>query len=184
MTFNDLYVYTLAHLAEHYLSAGSCFRPIMDLFLIERKHAEELDFVYINKQFEILGIKKFAENIRKLYGCMFSEGNYTEELSIMENYIVLGPPIKNAATVSNAMTTQKSKPRMIFETIFPSLSHMKLKYPILEKHPVLLPVFWVIRLFQYLFTKDTRITKKRKELITYDEENISVIEEILKKSGF
>ena len=36
MPINDLYVYTLAHLAEHYLEAGSCFRPLMDLYLMEK----------------------------------------------------------------------------------------------------------------------------------------------------
>lgn len=42
MSDEELYIYTLAHLAEHYTTAGSCFRPVMDLYLLEQKTA--LDF--------------------------------------------------------------------------------------------------------------------------------------------
>ena len=179
---NDLYVYTLAHLAEHYTSAGSCFRPMMDLYLMERC-IPSLDFDYITKQFEILGIKEFASNIRRLCKCMFENAPKDETMELMENYIILGPPVKNANIASDAATSQKSKIKRIFETTFPSFRHMVLKYPVLKKLPFLLPIYWAIRLFTYLFSKDARIAQRRKGLVTSSQSDADVMQSIFKKSG-
>lgn len=184
MSLADLYVYTLAHLAEHYLSAGSCFRPMMDLFLMEKHHNTELDFEYINKQFEILGILKFAQNIRLLYNCMFADGEYNKDLEMMENYIVLGPPVKNAEAASMAATTKKSKLKILFETAFPPFKHMKIRYPILKKLPFLLPLYWAIRIIQYTFTKDARLSKAREGLKNMDDNGTAIMQKIFEKSGF
>ena len=183
MSKDDLYVYTLAHLAEHYLTAGSCFRPMMDLFLMEKSYQKELDFEYIRKQFIILGIEKFAHNIRLLYNCMFGDGEYNDDLKIMEKYIVLGPPVKNADAAANAATTKKSKIQVIFETVFPPFKHMKIRYPILAKLPFLLPLYWAIRIIQYAFTKDARLSKKRDGIKNVDSEATEVMKKIFEKSG-
>lgn len=183
MSLNDLYVYTLAHLAEHYLTAGSCFRPMMDLYLMEKSYGEELDFEYIRKQFEILGIEKFADNIRALCKCMFDNGEYDENLTLMENYIVLGAPVKNAEAAANAATTKKSKLNVLWSTAFPSYKHMKLRYPLLVKLPILLPIFWVIRIIQYAFTKDEKLSQKRDGLKNVDAESSAVMKQIFEKSG-
>ncbi|MGN0561772.1 MAG: nucleotidyltransferase family protein [Candidatus Fimenecus sp.] len=183
MPANDLYVYTLAHLAEHYLEAGSCFRPMMDLFLMEKTYADTLDFDYIDKQFAEIGILEFARNVRRLSKAMFGDAVHDDALLLMENYIVLGPPVENAAEASKAATSQKSKSRRIFETLFPKYRHMALKYPILKKLPVLLPIFWLIRIFQYTFTKDKRLIAKREQIKNADKKSADTMEEIFKKSG-
>lgn len=184
MSHNDLYVYTLAHLAEHYLDAGSCFRPTMDLFLMEKKLGDKLDFTYINEQFKKIGIEKFAEKIRKLYNCMFADGEYDDDLITMENYIVLGPPVKNAEEAAKAAATKKTKSQRMLETAFPDLSHMRVRYPILKKFPFLLPILWVIRIIHYIFTKDAGITRKREQLKNSDRESAEIMREIFDRSGF
>ncbi len=183
MTGNDLYVYTLAHLAEHYTTAGSCFRPVMDLFLMEQKHAGTLDFAYISEQFQALGIEKFAENVRVLGKAMFLGTPKDETLQMMENYVTLGPPVQNAAAASHAAVTQKSKARRMLESAFPSFKHMALKYPILRKLPILLPFFWLIRLLQYTFTKDKTIARKRMELKNADRKSAETMQKIFRDSG-
>ena len=182
MSDSDLYVYTLAHLAEHYTSAGSCFRPMMDLYLME-KYIPSLDFEYIDEQFRIIGIEKFAKNIRKLCKCMFEGAPKDKTMELMENYIVLGPPVRNADVASKAATTQKSKAKRIFETVFPNFKHMALKYPVLKKAPILLPIYWVIRLFTYLFSSDMSVAKRRKGLITSNKNDADIMQSIFKESG-
>lgn len=182
MSNEDLYVYTLAHLAEHYTSAGSCFRPMMDLYLMEKKYTS-LDFSYINKQFEEIGISEFAHNIRRLTKCMFENEDKDETLEMMENFIVLGPPVNNAAEASAMANSGKTKFQRLFETAFPNFSHMKLKYPILKKLPFLLPIFWIVRLITYTFTKDTAIKKKKEQLKNADSKSAEILESIFIKSG-
>lgn len=65
MTDNDLYIYVMAHLAEHYKDGGACFRPTMDIFMLNRLKSEELDFTYIGGELEKIGLARFAENIKK-----------------------------------------------------------------------------------------------------------------------
>lgn len=183
MPINDLYVYTLAHLAEHYLEAGSCFRPLMDLYLMEKAYSK-LDFDYINKQFEIIGIEKFAKKIRQLYKCAFDGAEYNDDLVLMENYIVFGAPVNNASEVSKVARTNKSKSKRFIESAFPNLKHMKLKYPILEKAPFLLPFFWVVRFFEFVFLKKGSIEQKQAKISNVSQESADIMKEIFEKSGF
>ena len=182
MPINDLYVYTLAHLAEHYLEAGSCFRPLMDLYLMEKAYSK-LDFDYINKQFEIIGIEKFAKKIRQLYKCAFDGAEYNDDLVLMENYIVFGAPVNNASEVSKVARTNKSKSKRFIESAFPNLKHMKLKYPILEKTPFLLPFYWVVRFFEFVFLKKGSIEQKQSAISNVDRESADIMKEIFEKSG-
>lgn len=183
MPINDLYVYTLAHLAEHYLEAGSCFRPLMDLYLMEKTYSG-LDFDYINKQFEIIGIEKFAKKIRQLYKCAFDGAEYNDDLITMENYIVFGAPVNNASEVSMVARTNKSKSKRFIESAFPNLKHMKLKYPILEKASFLLPIFWVVRFFEFVFLKKGSIEQKQAKISNVSQESADIMKEIFEKSGF
>ena len=183
MPINDLYVYTLAHLAEHYLEAGSCFRPLMDLFLMEQKYGETLDFDYINQQFEEIGIEKFAIKIRQLYKCTFDDAEYNDDLITMENFIVFGAPVKNADEAANIARTSKSKSKRFIETLLPNLKHMKKKYSILKKMPFLLPFFWIVRFFEYVFNKNKSITEKQEKISSVDTESVNIMKEIFEKSG-
>ena len=183
MPVNDLYVYTLAHLAEHYLEAGSCFRPLMDLFLMEQKYADLLDFDYINQQFEKIGIDKFAKKIRQLYKCAFDGAEYDDDLITMENFIVFGAPVNNASEVSKVARTNKSKSKRFMESAFPNLKHMKLKYPILEKAPFLLPFFWIVRFFEFIFLKKGSLEQKQSAISNVNQESADIMKEIFEKSG-
>lgn len=182
MPANDLYVYTLAHLAEHYLEAGSCFRPLMDLYLMEKSY-DNLDFDYINEQFKVIGIDKFAMKIRQLYKCVFDGAEYNDDLITMENYIVFGAPVNNASEVSRAVRTSKSKSERFLESAFPKLKHMKLKYPILEKRPFWLPIFWVVRFFEFVFLKKESIKQKQSAIKNVDNESENIMKDIFEKSG-
>lgn len=181
MSDAELYVYTLAHLAEHYTTAGSCFRPVMDLYLLEQKTA--LDFSALHARFREMGLAVFAEKVRALYRAMFDGAQKDETLLLMENYVLLGPPVRHADAAAAAARTQKSKLRRLLAAAFPALSHMRLKYPVLKKAPFLLPVFWVVRLLQYAFTKDKSIVRKREALMNADEKSAAVMEKIFKASG-
>lgn len=183
MPINDLYVYTLSHLAEHYLEAGSCFRPLMDLFLMEQKYGETLDFDYINEQFKQLGIEKFAIKIRQLYKCAFDNAEYNDDLITMENYIVFGAPVNNAEEVSRVALTKQTKSQRLLNSLFPGLRHMKLRYSILEKLPFLLPFFWVVRIFEFFFKKNSEISNKKDKISKVDSKSVDIMKEIFEKSG-
>lgn len=181
MSDNDLYVYTLAHLCEHYLEAGSLFRPCMDLYLLTKNC--ELDFEYINSRFEEMGILKFANNILALTKCMFEGAEKDETLELMENYVVFGAPVKNAEEASRLAIANDSKLKRLVTKLFPNYKSMVLRYETLKTLPFLLPVFWIIRIVNITFSKDKKINQKKNDLINADKKSADIMSEIFKKSG-
>lgn len=181
MNDNDLYVYTLAHLCEHYLEAGSLFRPCMDLYLLNKNR--ELDFEYTNSRFEEMGILKFANNILALTKCMFEGAEKDETLELMENYVVLGAPVKNAEEASRLATANDSKLKRLVTKLFPNYKSMILRYEMLKTLPFLLPVFWIIRIVNITFSKDKKINQKKNDLINADKKSADIMSEIFEKSG-
>ena len=183
MSDDDLYVYVLSHMCEHYLDGTSCFRPCMDLYLMQKKC--ELNFEYINEQFKALGIEKFAENMRQLCTAMFEDKEEDETLSMMENYIVLGPPVKNASVAAQNIGKDESKAQKTVHTLFPGFSHMKKRYPLLVKLPFLLPIFWLVRILQFAAKKDNSdsIEKKKAKISAVSKEDSDIMADIFRKSG-
>ncbi|MEG2080441.1 MAG: nucleotidyltransferase family protein [Oscillospiraceae bacterium] len=183
MTDNDLYVYVMAHLAEHYKDAGSCFRPMMDIYLLIKKCSDNLDFDYINAEFQKIGLLSFAEKIKVLAFSMFEGNEKDEVLNMMENYIVFGPPIKNANIASKNATNKQSKLKRIFSYAFPNFKHMSLVFPILTKCPYLLPIFYVVRAFNFLFKDKDFAKKKLASTVESNDKDTKIMEDIFKKSG-
>lgn len=179
MSDEDLYVYTLAHLAEHYTNAGACFRPTVDLYLLNKSCS--LDEAYISQELEKLSLNDFNETIKNVGKSIFENSENDEKTELAENYIVFGPPVKNANEVASAAQTNESKLKRIIKMLFPNLRHMKNLFHVLEKLPFLLPLFWVIRFFKYAFTKKAR--EKLKAVSSAETEDAKLIRKIYKDSG-
>ena len=102
---------------------------------------------------------------------------------LMENYIVFGAPVINASEVANVARTSKSKSQRLLNSLFPNLKHMKLRYSILEKAPVLLPLFWIVRIFEFLFKKKDEIENKKGKISNVDVAGVNIMKDIFEKSG-
>ncbi len=180
MTDSDMYIYTAAHLAEHFTTGGACFRPTMDIYLMRKKMSDKLDFPYIEKEFEKLSIDDFVKKIERVADGMF--GNYEKDasLEVTENFIVLGPPVKNTG-VASVDGKDRSKAEMLLISLFPSLKHMQLLFPVLKKAPVLLPLFWAVRLFERLFSKKAR--EKLVKIKDTDKKDLEIMGRIYRESG-
>lgn len=177
MTGNDLYIYVMAHLAEHYKDGGACFRPTMDIFMLNRLKSEELDFTYIGGEFEKIGLARFAENIKKVGDIWFGDAKDDKALFVMQQYIVLGPPIQNAGAVAENMESTRFSAFM--RMAFPPLKVMVKNYPVLKRLPFLLPFYWLVRLVK----KGGRAKNKSKELGALTDKNKKLMNDIFKSSG-
>jgi len=60
---------------------------------------------------------------------------------------------------------------------------MKLRYPILEKVPFLLPIFWIVRFFEFVFIKKGNLEQKQSTISTIDNKSQDIMKEIFEKSG-
>lgn len=180
MTDSDMYIYTAAHLAEHFTTGGACFRPTMDIYLMRKKMSDKLDFPYIEKEFEKLSVDDFVKKIERVADGMFGNSEKDASLEVTENFIVLGPPVKNTG-VASVDGKDRSKTEMILSSLFPSMKHMQLLFPVLKKAPVLLPLFWAVRLFERLFSRNAR--KKLAKIKDADKKDLEIMDRIYRESG-
>lgn len=149
----DFYVYTMTQLAHLYSTGGAGIRSVLDIWVLLKRLVPILDREYINKELSKLDLSLFAfymeEFSRVWFGGQTKEsdnGVYEEMLNhIFENYKTNVLDKSLSATEKKEETEETDKtPKK--EKIFLPLSEMKQSYPILEKMPFMLPIFWVVRL--------------------------------------
>ena len=151
----DEYLYYLVHLSKHLSEGGSGIRSILDNCIYLRCYPD-MDGDYLEKELETLGLSELAGQVQTLCRCWFETGQ-----AIPEGLRPLAQAVCGAGTYGSLeMRTRQRMERLgekhrnpvvrffayCLPRFFRPLSEMRRRYPILEKAPALLPVFWVVRL--------------------------------------
>lgn len=153
----DFFVFQIAHYAKHYATSGAGIRSVIDIWILLREWGKELDFEYINEQLAVLGLDRFGTNILKLVHMWFEDGERTQTLTDMENYI-FGSGVHGSSMQRVANKEVRAKSRVIykikkyFKAVFLNRQAMEGFYPGLKKRPWLLPYFWMKRLLSRIFS--------------------------------
>lgn len=173
-TDEDYYVYITSHAYKHYSAGGTGLRTLLD-FYVYLKAKPELDFSYIEKECEVLGIRAFEKHSRELCKKVF-EGTALNGQEALENslseedkemlayyfssgvYGTMERGVENRVHKYQQKTGRKSKFRYILGRIFPNSKVMECYYPAFGKHKILIPIGWVYRWFCILF--DSERTKR------------------------
>ena len=164
MPLDDLYIYTVSHLAKHYSQGGIGIMHVMDIFVLNRYL---LDRTYISRELAKLNLEKFEDNIRKLAEMWFSDlpsSEFDDTIKEMAEYILKSGSFgttesRAAAGVSRGSTNNiaAAKRKFILHKIFPKPATIELLFPIVKKYPALYPVFMVVRWFKILFFRTSEL---------------------------
>ena len=151
----DEYLYYIVHLSKHMAEGGSGLRSILDNSIYFRCFPDRNE-AYLEKELETLGLLEFARQVQELSRCWFETGT-----AIPEALEPLAQAVCTAGTYGsletrtrNRMESLRAKHRnpvtrffaYCLPRFFRPLSEMKRRYPVLEKAPILLPVFWMVRI--------------------------------------
>lgn len=158
MNSGFFYFYHIAHMAKHFENGGCGIRPFIDLWLLE-KHAK----TNAEKKDELLcesGLDKFAHSAVEL-SLVWFEGKEPDPLSIqMQDFLLSGGVY---GTTKNRVTLQQNKKGgkagYLISRIFAPKEKLVRYYPVLEKHPWLLPFMQVRRWFMLLNPKVAKMAK-------------------------
>ncbi|MBE7040332.1 MAG: hypothetical protein E7398_06380 [Ruminococcaceae bacterium] len=93
---------------------------------------------------------------------------------------IISAALKERKKVNNIML---GKIHRIWRKIFPTYRGMKTKYQILKKYPILLPLFWIIRLIDVTFSKRKDISKNLNDICVVNEQQIQEYETALNYVG-
>ena len=139
------FFHLLAHTAYHFQHGGCGIRSILDLYLIHHQ------MPYNDEKLKMLcreaKIETFYEYVIQLSEVWFGESSHTPVTSAMEKYILHGGTY---GTKDNSIAMDQTRQdgghaRYIRDRIFMPYETLKIKYPILERHKYLTPIYQVVR---------------------------------------
>ena len=144
------FFHLLAHTAYHFQHGGCGIRSILDLYLIHHQ------MPYNDEKLKILcreaKIETFYEYVIQLSEVWFGECSHTPVTLAMEKYILHGGTY---GTKDNSIAMEQTMQggghtRYIRGRIFMPYKALKMKYPILERHKYLTPIYQVVRWYKAL----------------------------------
>lgn len=163
MSDSYFYFYHIAHMAKHFEIGGCGIRTFLDLWILD--HMENVDQTARDRLLEQGGLLQFAESSRKLSRAWFGGKEMDDLLNRMQDFILRGGIYGTAENrVALHQSNKGGRIGYILSRIFIPFAKLKRYYPILEKHPWLMPVMQVRRWFM-LFNPDIAQMAKR-ELAT------------------
>lgn len=160
LRFNDedFYIHLVVHEFYHYSGSGTGLRALTDTYVYLKAKGDNLNWNYINTELKRLGIAEFEATLRALSLKLLS---YPQKLTLtiaendMLSYIVSSGTyglrenyIKNdlRSQFGEQALTKKNKLKYFLKRIFISKDAIKSKYPIIKKHPFLLPFGYLYRI--------------------------------------
>lgn len=171
MTDEDFYVYILSHTAHHFATAGTGIKSIVDHYYMNKNLKPKCDESILKNALNEIGLQQFGNEMDKLCEFWFEDGegdSLTEETS---RYILLSGVFGNetnsylSGVIRGEYGTDKNN--YFLKRLFPSLKNMKTRYPVLKKAPVLLPLFWCIRIATSLLNPK-RLAGETKTVLSVD----------------
>ncbi len=144
MKFEDLYIHVITHAAKHFMVSGLGVRPLGDVYVLNRKYGGSWDRDYIDRQLGAAGLTKFEKKIKDVAYAFFGEETQKASEEDLELFFRGSTYGKYGEAIRwNALA--KGKQGYILKKIFPSLSDMKLYFPVLRQHPWAYPFVMVYR---------------------------------------
>ena len=157
MSDEMFYFYHIAHMAKHFENGGCGVRPFIDLVLLGEENGE--------KREELLakgGLWDFAKAARELCGYWFFSKESSGVISDFSRFILSGGVYGTAENGVAASGAKRGKAGYIFSRLFLPFSTLKERYPVLKKHPWLMPAMQVRRWLEMV--KDKRLGRSIGEL--------------------
>ncbi len=173
LSWEDFYVYLIAHLYKHYSGPGAGIRQFIDLWVLREN--VDLDKKRIYESLDDMGLLSFCLDAEELTSSWMTGKDTDDRLKEMEMYIfssgsfgVLSNKVKNEIgrmSSNSEQSVSDGTRRYLKYRIIPPLDIMQLFYPVLKKAPILLPFFWVYRLFVKGIFKHQKAISEIKTLI-------------------
>ena len=153
------FFHQIAHASYHFLHGGCGVRPILDLYLLQRKML--FDNTVLDEMLEKSGIKKFFDAAKALSEVWFCDGEHTDVTRRMEDYLLRGGVYGSTAN-SMAVCQQKEKGRLgyIINRIWLPYELLCITYPRLKGRKYL-QLFYEIKRWFRIFNPEARKHKKR-----------------------
>lgn len=153
----------IAHMVNHFLRGGCGIRTFIDLYFIEKNITHDASKLSI--LMKETGIDIFYNTALKCIDTWFGNSDSTEIVELIEDFILKGGVYGSRENRINVdQNKQGGKIKYFLSRIFIPYDTLKYKYTILQKHSILLPLMWVVRLFTLLSSQKRKRAKRELEI--------------------
>lgn len=149
-----LYLYHITHMAKHVLGGGCGVRPVLDTWVLCHRTTPDTD-----GRVRLLregGLDRFAACVEALCAVWIDGAPATAATDSLSDFLLRGGAYGNADGRSGVHAGREGRVRYVLSRLFLPVSVMKRYYPVLEKHPYLLPLLWVWRPLSLVFGRGGR----------------------------
>ena len=189
MSTEDFYLFMFVHFTKHYRISGIGIKHLLDMWVYANAHPE-LDWSYVEAELKKLQLAQFHGNIQKTIAVWFGEEASTDVTDLITNVIFSSGQYGSAEMAIINRSLQKGKKAVwrikasqFFDGVFLPYKAMKVKYPVLNKAPILLPVMWVVRVFGILLRPKGRVRMFVDRMEQIDDDKLRRNEKVLKFVG-
>lgn len=152
----------VAHMAYHFLDGGCGIRPFLDLWVLRRCPEER-----VRSLCREAGLEGFFGQVRLLAEIWFGGGVHSGLTQQMEEYLLGGGAFGNLANKTRMTEAVRGEENWLQRLILP-YELLKVRYPVLNRHRWLMPIYQVVRWFGKLdsqrLQRMLRMGKQKKEL--------------------
>lgn len=191
LSCEDAFEYLFVHYAKHYRSGGIGIRQPIDLWVWQRTYPS-MDMAQVRSSLADIGMLEFFDNTQAMLCSWFEDAPATDKTDFMTDYIFASGAWgqmenrqKSAGLLKarQAGSAARGRRQYFWDAIFPPLSFMKKRYPVLGKAPWLLPVLWPVRWVTALLFRRYNIRNYHSGLNNASDEKIESFEQSLTYVG-
>lgn len=180
------YLNTLCHLAEHFAGGGAGVRFVADIWICRHRRQAQPDRAVVEKELRRFGLLNFARNIEALAEAWFGNGEMTQVLKEMGEYILTSGAhgkadraMLNAASLSDGGNGLSA----LLKKLYYPRQDLEVRFPWVRGRPWLLPVAWLVRLFRAVFHHRKQAASWGKNVFKTSKEDVENQREILQRFG-
>lgn len=175
------YLYVIMHMMNHFLTAGTGIRSVMDVWIMNNHYAKVWDRSLIERLLSDYGLLTFEKYALALADKWFdlTELHYIPrdiDIKLLEQYEDYILESGMYGTVEHYVTRQMehrtnniSKVKYLMSRFFLPYKQMKSIYPIVEKCPVILPAMWCYRTYEIFKMRGKSAKYKINTVLNADE---------------
>lgn len=187
----DEYLFLFTHFCKHYRYGGIGCRHVLDLWIWRRAHPE-MDEGRIRDALGEMQLLTFHDNITAMISHWFEDGAGGDMTEYLAEFILScgswGSADRMLQSIAlrearNHGTLRSNRAKNILRMLFPPVSVVSLRFPIVRRLPWLLPVFWPVRWITALLFRRDNIRRERKFQQTVSPEQVRAREAALRYVG-
>lgn len=173
VSWTDYYLFLLVHFAKHVEWAGCGPRSVLDVYLFRRAHGEDLDEAYLHDRLANMGLEDFCRKVEEMAQHWFAphgeQPTLSESAQEMANEILGSAVYGTRRQVEENLlrehrgakgSVEQAGLRYLWSCLFLPRKNMEIMYPVLRRHPALLPACWLVRGGRMVFATPARSWKQ------------------------